>query len=157
MLSIASDILEQIIADAQRADPAECCGILVGRREDLRTVTRAVPAANISRDGRRDRCEIDPADIYRVTREIAGGADQIIGFYHSHPSFPPHPSAHDAAKAWPYYSYLIVSIRRDGHQDGRVTASWRAWVWQNNRGELREEPVEVTGPLAAVAGLETRE
>jgi proteasome lid subunit RPN8/RPN11 len=148
MLSIAKDILQQIIAHAERAYPAESCGILVGRREDTRVVTVAYPAQNVSRDGRRDRYEIDPAEIYRVVRETEGTAEQIIGFYHSHPGFPPHPSVHDAAKAWPYYSYLILSIRNEGNNGGNV--SLRSWVWQNGKGEFREEPVEVTVSAAQV-------
>jgi len=141
VLLIRKDILQQIIAQAERAYPAECCGILVGRREDVRVVTAARPAANVSRDGRRDHYEIDPAEIYRVSRENEGGAEQIIGFYHSHPGFPPHPSVHDAAKAWPYYSYLIVSLRNGGSNGAKI--SLRSWVWQNGKGEFREEPVEV--------------
>ncbi|UCH35231.1 MAG: M67 family metallopeptidase [Armatimonadota bacterium] len=142
MVLIGKDTLQQIIADAERAYPAECCGILIGRREDVRVVTVAHPAANVSRDGRRDRYEIDPAEIHRVARETEGTAEQIIGFYHSHPGFPPHPSVHDAVKAWPYYSYLIVSIRNGGHNGGNIAL--RSWVWQNGKGEFREEPVEVT-------------
>jgi len=141
MLSISKDILQQIIAHAEQTYPAECCGILVGRREDTRVVTAAHPAANVSRDGRRDRYEIDPTAIYRIAREADAGAEQIIGFYHSHPQFPPHPSVHDAVKAWPYYSYLIVSVRNGQHGDGKVSV--RAWVWHNSKGEFREEPVEV--------------
>ncbi len=140
MLSIGKDLLQQIIAHAQRSYPAECCGILVGRRKEKRVVTAACPAANVSRDGRRDRYDIDPTDIYRIARETEGGPDQIIGFYHSHPGFPPHPSVHDAAKAWPYYSYLIVSVP-NGASSAKV--SFRSWVWQNGRGEFHEEPVEV--------------
>jgi len=140
MLRIDKDILQQIIAHAERAYPTECCGILVGRREDMRIVTAARPATNVSRDGRRDRYEIDPAEIHRISREAEGTPDQIIGFYHSHPGFPPHPSVHDAMKAWPYYSYLIVSVR-NGTNGGSI--AFRSWVWQNGKGEFREEPVEV--------------
>lgn len=148
MLSLTNGILQQIIAHAQRAYPAECCGILVGRREQTRVVTCACPATNVSRDGRRDRYEIDPADIYRVACETAEGPEQIVGFYHSHPGFPPKPSAHDAVKAWPYYSYLIVSLRNSVHNGGSV--SLRSWVWQNGKGEFREEPVEVNHVAAPV-------
>jgi proteasome lid subunit RPN8/RPN11 len=149
MLSLSKVILQQIIAHAERAYPAESCGILVGRRGHARTVTAAYPAANVSRDGRRDRYEIDPAEIYRVARATMGAEEQIIGFYHSHPKFPPHPSVHDAAKAWPYYSYLIVSIRNGGSNGDSV--SLRSWVWQNGKGEFREEPVEVNLEAAPAA------
>jgi len=141
MLVISKDILHQIIAHAEKAYPAESCGILIGRRADVRGVTAARPAANVSRDGRRDRYEIDPGEIYRVSRETEETDEQIIGFYHSHPEFPPHPSVHDANKAWPYYSYLIVSVRNGASNGGRI--AFRSWVWQNGKGEFREEPVEV--------------
>jgi proteasome lid subunit RPN8/RPN11 len=152
VLRIRKDILHQIIAQAEKAYPAECCGILIGRREDVRVVTAARPAANVSRDGRRDRYEIDPGQIYRVSRETEATDEQIIGFYHSHPGFPPHPSVHDANKAWPYYSYLIVSARTGGNNGGKI--SFRSWVWQNGKGEFREEPVDVelvSAPADAVS------
>lgn len=142
MLSIGKDILQQIIAHAERAYPAEACGILVGRWTSVRTVTAARPAPNVSRDGRRDRYEIDPVTIYQVARDLEGSGQQIIGFYHSHPDFPPHPSVHDSVKALPYYSYLIVTVRRNGGNNGG-SVSLRSWVWQNGKGEFREEPVEV--------------
>jgi len=151
VLLINKDILHQIIAQAERAHPAECCGVLLGRREDVRIVTAARPAANVSRDGRRDRYEIDPAEIHRILRETEGTAEQIIGFYHSHPGFPPLPSVHDADKAWPYYSYLIVSVSNGGHSGGKV--SLRSWVWQNGKGEFREEPVEVSLVSASAEAL----
>lgn len=149
MLSIDKNILQQIIAEAERAYPAECCGVLIGHREEVRVVTAARPANNVSRDGRRDRYEIDPAEIYRIACETEGAAERIIGFYHSHPGFPPHPSVHDAAKAWPHYSYLIVSIRSGGGNGlgngggNGGSVSLRSWVWHNGKGEFREEPVEV--------------
>jgi proteasome lid subunit RPN8/RPN11 len=37
------------------------------------------------------------------------GAD-VIGFYHSHPDHPARPSQYDLDHAWPFMSYVIVSV-----------------------------------------------
>jgi proteasome lid subunit RPN8/RPN11 len=44
-----------------------------------------------------------------------------MGFYHSHPDAPVQPSQTDLENAWPFYTYLIVSL-----QDGepRDVAVW---------------------------------
>jgi proteasome lid subunit RPN8/RPN11 len=36
----------------------------------------------------------------------------VLGFYHSHPDHPARPSETDRQAAWPFYSYIIVSIGR---------------------------------------------
>jgi len=46
----------------------------------------------------------------------------LLGFYHSHPDHPARPSQYDLDHAWPFFSYIIVSVRA-----GRPEAmtSWR--------------------------------
>jgi proteasome lid subunit RPN8/RPN11 len=46
----------------------------------------------------------------------------VVGFYHSHPDVAARPSEFDKEHAWPYYSYVIVSVR--GGQPFEMT-SWR--------------------------------
>jgi proteasome lid subunit RPN8/RPN11 len=61
-----------------------------------------------------------------------------VGFYHSHPDHPAEPSSFDLEHAWPYYSYLIVSVR-----DGRV-ADARSWRMAPDRSRFEPETLEIT-------------
>ena len=49
------------------------------------------------------------------------GAD-LLGFYHSHPDHPARPSQYDLDHAWPFFSYIIVSVRAAPPED---MTSWR--------------------------------
>jgi len=54
----------------------------------------------------------------------------VLGFFHSHPDHPAVPSAFDLERAWPYYSYLIVSLARgipDAHGLWRLRADGAAF------------------------------
>ena len=46
----------------------------------------------------------------------------VLGFYHSHPDHPARPSEYDRINAWPFYSYLIVSIL---HAAPDAMTSWQ--------------------------------
>jgi proteasome lid subunit RPN8/RPN11 len=41
----------------------------------------------------------------------------VLGFYHSHPDCPARPSEYDREHAWPFYSYVIVSIAKGSAVD----------------------------------------
>jgi proteasome lid subunit RPN8/RPN11 len=61
----------------------------------------------------------------------------LLGFYHSHPDHPAHPSTTDRQFAQPGFSYPIVSVTRDAVADIR---SWRitdrsAWYEEEEVGE----------------------
>ena len=47
---------------------------------------------------------------------------ELIGWYHSHPDTPARPSEFDREHAWPWYSYIIVSVQKG---EARDTTSWR--------------------------------
>jgi proteasome lid subunit RPN8/RPN11 len=62
-------------------------------------------------------------DDYRVAEKKAKelGGD-LLGFYHSHPDHPARPSQYDLDHAWPFFSYIIVSVR-EGKPE--LMTSWR--------------------------------
>jgi proteasome lid subunit RPN8/RPN11 len=73
-------------------------------------------------------------------RTIEDGGEDVVGFYHSHPSGPPRPSQTDTARAtWEGYSYVIVSL--DGQQP--YVGSWR-WT-----GDHFEQEVVAIGHASA--------
>ena len=47
---------------------------------------------------------------------------ELVGWYHSHPDHPARPSEFDREHAWPWYSYIIVSVAN--REPGDMT-SWR--------------------------------
>ena len=92
---VSRPVLEALLAEAARAAPEECCGLLLG---EAGRIEEARPAANVA---------ADPPAISRSTlrrwstrtaRRAAGGP-QVLGYYHSHPAGPAEPSATDRAQA----------------------------------------------------------
>jgi proteasome lid subunit RPN8/RPN11 len=118
----------QIVAEARRDFPGECCGFLLGTRDGDRTsVTEVRPAANArAGDPRAEaptaRFAIAPDEVLGAHREAAARRLEVVGFYHSHPGGGAAPSQVDRAHAWPGYRYLIV-----GWSDGEP-GELRAWI-----------------------------
>ena len=84
-----------MLAEAARAAPDECCGILLGCGaliEELR------PAANVASDPHR-RFEIAPQALVDAHRISRNGGLRVLGYYHSHPAGSAEPSATDCAQA----------------------------------------------------------
>lgn len=82
-------------AAAAAAHPREACGILLG------TGTRIVAAreaANVH-PAPDTHFEIDPQALIDAHRQARAGGAQVLGYFHSHPSGPPEPSATDRASA----------------------------------------------------------
>lgn len=106
---ISRAALEEICAEAGRAAPQEACGLLFGEGE---AVTGWGRAANVAETPER-HFEIDPAALFQALREERAGGRKILGYWHSHPSGDPMPSATDAAMASPDGKlWLIVAGRR---------------------------------------------
>lgn len=124
---LTEEARQAIVAHAQRAYPAECCGILVGKGSHIE---HAVPADNIAEAIRRhDRYVVDPLAIARSDRAARKEEKEVIGFYHSHPDHPARASRTDAEHAWEGYLYLIVSVSRGKAEE--LTA------WRKPAGQLR--------------------
>jgi len=126
----------QIEADARRAYPEECCGLLVGVDEaDSRLVKRVVPMTNVAPLAERRRSfKLDPLAMMDVERSLDGSGLRVVGIYHSHPDHPARPSETDRQAAWTFYSYLIVSTLQSEVTDVQ------SWVLEeSNRSFIRQE------------------
>lgn len=125
----------------RRAYPEEGCGVLLGReRGGDREVARVVALDN-ARDGARERrYRIAPEQLLAADRAARAAALDVLGIFHSHPDHPAEPSEFDRENAWPWYSYVIVSVR-----NGEV-ADQRCWRLRDDRGGFDAEPIEP--PLA---------
>lgn len=106
----------KIEADGAKAYPHECCGIMYGKEVVIdgtrsRQVTRLEEVENSFEDDEKyHRFSITPQTLMRAEKESANQGELVLGFYHSHPDHPARPSEYDREHAWPFYSYVIVSI-----------------------------------------------
>lgn len=94
-IRVTSSVLAQLARETREALPHECCGILLGK--DAR-ITAIAPARNIHPQPE-THFEIDPQVLIDAHRASRGGGPQVLGYYHSHPSSAPEPSATDKAMA----------------------------------------------------------
>ena len=110
--------------------PNECCGALVGRDG---VVFDVYPLPNTTEEGPRRRFRVRPQD-YRAAEHQAGQAGaELLGFYHSHPDHPARPSQYDQDHAWPYFSYIIVSVRAG------VPEEMTSWRLRDDRSAFDQE------------------
>ncbi len=115
MITISSECLSCLHAEAARAHPHECCGILLGAGYRIAAIR---PARNVHPDPAR-RFEIDPQALVDAHRSAREGGPQILGYYHSHPNGRSEPSATDRAQAtgdgriWAIVAGNDVTLWRD--------------------------------------------
>jgi len=129
---------ERIRAHLCRAYPDEGCGVLIGRDGDgAREIVGIVALENRVKDSLHNRYLVAPEQFLAAERAARGAGLEVIGFFHSHPDHPARPSTFDLQHAWPYYSYLIVSVTRGEAGDAR---SFRL---AEDRSRFEEETVEV--------------
>lgn len=139
-ITISEAHLASIKRQGEETYPHECCGLLVGRSSEAgRVVVEIAPVRN-ARGGedRRNRYLIPPESYMHAERAAREKGLDIIGFYHSHPDVAAQPSAYDMEQAWPWYSYLIVSVK------GGRADHWRCWRLQDDRSQFDEERIMVS-------------
>ena len=110
--------------------PDECCGALIGRDG---VVVSIFGLPNMTEEGPRRRFRVRPEDYREAERLAADGGAELLGFYHSHPDHPARPSQYDLDHAWPFFSYVIVSVRAGVSED---MTSWRL---RDDRSEFDQE------------------
>ena len=118
--------------------PHECCGFILGKAEgENRRVAELLPVENSREDeARHNRFLITADDFMRGEKAARAKGLDIIGFYHSHPNAPARPSQYDLDHAWPWYSYVIVSIR-----DG-AAETMTSWILNEERSAFGEETIK---------------
>ena len=136
-LKIRETLLQKIHAHGVETYPHECCGALLGRDgEGSREIIDLLPLANRRVDSSRNRFELTPDDVRLAERTAAGKHLDLLGWYHSHPDAPARPSEFDRDHAWPWYSYIIVSVLKGEPRD---TTSWRL---RDDRSGYEPEAIE---------------
>ncbi len=133
-LTLTPEVLERMRAHARSAYPNECCGALVGHGRD---VVDAFELPNTTEEGPRRRFLVRPSDYRTAERRAADRRADLIGFYHSHPDHAPRPSQYDLDHAWPFFSYVIVSV--DQGEPGDI----KSWRLKDDRSAFEEESLLV--------------
>ncbi len=111
MIRIEAEAWKAMLEHARRCYPDECCGAMLGRREDgLKLVLRAVPLDNVFPGPRSARYEVSPADLLRTERLARQEGLELLGIYHSHPDCPAYFSQTDLENSCPWYSFVVLSI-----------------------------------------------
>lgn len=106
VVRIARRALADLRAHARHERPYECCGLLIGGRDEI---VEAVAARNDRRSV--DRYLINPEDHFSAIRSARAAGLAVIGAYHSHPTTPPMPSRTDLEEARECgFLYVIVSL-----------------------------------------------
>ncbi|WP_224268435.1 desampylase [Haloprofundus salinisoli] len=129
LTTTASDAIRSHAREGVHHDdgPREVCGVLIGERGEEtspHTVTGVRRVANVAADPRTSY-ELDPEATLEAVESAEAAGDDVVGFYHSHPESPAHPSETDRREAtWEGYVYLIVSPAFD---------ELRAWRWTGER------------------------
>jgi len=134
--------LEQEIRDHGARDyPNECCGAMLGTDGDAawREVRALFPLINRRDDSPRNRFSITPEDFRAAERAAADRGLDLLGWYHSHPDHPARPSDFDREHAWPWYSYVIVSV------EGGVPKDLTSWQLEQDRTQFQPETVVAEG------------
>jgi proteasome lid subunit RPN8/RPN11 len=133
---ISGALVEEIRRAGELAYPAECCGVMGGRVNELKEVLQLAPVVNRRTDDPH-RYLISPDDLLRITRELRRSDLEVLGYYHSHPDHPAEPSAFDSEHAWPWYSYVIVRVDRG--RAGEITS----WVLEEDCAAMHQESLQV--------------
>jgi proteasome lid subunit RPN8/RPN11 len=143
-LWMSHDVAERIRRHGTETFPYECCGALLGRdSEETRGVLELFPLVNRRDDSPRNRFAVTAEDVRDAEKAATAHGLEVIGWYHSHPDHPARPSDFDREHAWPWYSYVIVSVMAGKPAD---MTSWRL---NDDRENYSPEAIEIRkGALA---------
>jgi proteasome lid subunit RPN8/RPN11 len=138
VLRIREELSGRIRAHGAETYPHECCGALLGRDSDgAREIAEIVPLTNQRNDSPRNRFSITPEDVRNADAAARQAGLDLIGWYHSHPDAPARPSEFDREHAWPWYSYIIVSVQE------RVPREMNSWRLADDRGHYDAEEIVI--------------
>jgi proteasome lid subunit RPN8/RPN11 len=142
MLKIGQEQYELLRQHGEETYPHECCGVLLGRVDDVtRVVTSLARCGNTRKDSPQNRYNIDPRELIRIQREGRERGEDIVGFYHSHPDHPARWSQTDFAEAhWYGCSYVITSVAKG---KAEATNSFELIGIDENEKKFMDEEVQV--------------
>lgn len=136
-IRITRALLDEMRRHGEETFPDECCGFLIGNcTDEVKTVEEVWRTENEMATSKETRFLISPEAYMDAEKQAREKGQQVLGFYHSHPDHPARPSVHDLEQAWPWYSYVIVSVN-----DGRAEEV-TSWVMKDDRTQFDPEALE---------------
>ena len=156
-LCMSHDVAQRIRRHGVETFPYECCGALLGRdsvafensaqdvtrSEAAREVLELFPLVNRRDDSPHNRFAVTAEDVRDAEKAATAQGFEVIGWYHSHPDHPARPSDFDREHAWPWYSYVIVSVMAGKPAD---MTSWRL---NDDRQNYSPEGIEIRNSALA--------
>jgi len=108
VFKIGRAVFAEVCAHARAAAPAECCGLVGGRKGAAQTVYRLT---NVAADPL-SAYEAAPQELFSAQRRMREHGEELVAIYHSHPrSCEPVPSERDVRLAYyPQAVHLIVGF-----------------------------------------------
>ncbi|MBL8167219.1 MAG: M67 family metallopeptidase [Acidobacteria bacterium] len=104
---LAQRLYEELIQFAQLEAPRECCGLLGGVGQEMKTL---YPLQNVAQHPETNY-NAAPTDLFTVTKRIRQRGESLLAIFHSHPRSPAWPSATDIELAYyPDAFYLIIAL-----------------------------------------------
>lgn len=103
-LKLSRQHRRQLLEWASEAGDEECCGLLLGRADE---VCQLELSANVAVDPR-SHFEIDPVNLIAAERQARLGALAILGYFHSHPNGRREPSLADCESASADGRYWLI-------------------------------------------------
>jgi proteasome lid subunit RPN8/RPN11 len=144
---------DQIVAQAEREFPFECCGFLIGdvtveEVRPIRNIQNQKHAENPARFARNARTAflMDPQEHLAVMNEIDRRRLELKAIYHSHPDHDAYFSPTDRAQAcsfdpsepdYPGTIYIVLSIR-----EGKFVRA-AAFIWDAARKDFVESELQL--------------
>ncbi|MEO5619060.1 MAG: M67 family metallopeptidase, partial [Candidatus Eisenbacteria bacterium] len=108
-------------------------------------IEQVIGIDNVREGSRHNRFLISPEQFLAAEKQARAAGLDVVGFFHSHPDHPSRPSAFDLEHAWPWYSYLIVSVEQGLVQDAH---SWRL---TEDRSRFEPEDLVLDAPESSAA------
>ena len=135
---VPGDIMERMRAHGEETYPHECCGFMLGSAEEgLQRISEIRSQENERTDSKENRFVISPEQFRAAEKYARKAGLLLVGIYHSHPDSPARPSEYDRDHAWPWFSYVIVSVK------GGKASEANAWQLRDDRSGFDALELEV--------------
>jgi proteasome lid subunit RPN8/RPN11 len=147
-LLLPRNLLEGLIAQALTERPLECCGLLAGVREEVKTgdkstesigrVLQRYPLVNAAASP--TEFLSDARSMLDADRDMRACGLDLLAVYHSHPKSPAIPSRTDLARHWYAEVVCMIVSLVEGAPDVRA---W--WLTEQEYREAEWEMIAETG------------
>jgi proteasome lid subunit RPN8/RPN11 len=135
---VAGDLVERMRRHGEETYPHECCGFMLGSAEEgQQRIVEVRGQPNERTESRENRFVISPEQFKAAEKYARGAGLQLVGIYHSHPDSPARPSEYDRDHAWPWFSYIIVSVK------GGTAEEMHAWQLRDDRSGFDPLALEI--------------